>query len=80
MTATRILIRLLHKPACALLVACAVSSTGCQWMQTRYQSLRGEGFKDQTGVSLRGDTTDAKPSGFFTDKRSDQIEQNLGGF
>ena len=65
----------------AVIVACALAMTGCQWMQTRYDSLRGEGFKDnQTGNSLRGDTSDARPSGFFTDKRSDQIEQNLGGF
>jgi hypothetical protein len=63
------------------IVACALSTSGCQWMQTRYESLRGEGFKDhQSGTSLRGDTSDARPSGFFTDKRSDQIEQNLGGF
>ena len=72
--------RLLLKPFCLGLIACALLSTGCQWVNTRYQSLRGDGFKDQGSTSLRGDTADAKPSGFFTDKRSDQIEQNLGGF
>lgn len=65
-----------------VLTACLFASSGCQWMQTRYEALRGEGFKGahQDGMSLRGDVRDAKPSGFFTDKRSDQIEQNLGGF
>jgi hypothetical protein len=64
------------------LVLCALSTMGCQWVHTRYEALRGPGFNDmnQGGVSVRGDANEAKPSGFFTDKRSDQIEQNLGGF
>jgi len=82
MTASEIVYRVLRTSVCAVGFAIiAAGLTGCQWAQTHYQSLRGEGFKDyQGGSSLRGDTGDAKPSGFFTDKRSDQIEQNLGGF
>jgi len=41
-----------------------------------------EGFpewSDKGGPGVRGNATAAKPSGFFTDKRSDQIEQDLGG-
>jgi len=47
-----------------------------------WESLRGEGFpewSDKGGPGVRGNATAAKPSGFFTDKRSDQIEQDLGG-
>jgi hypothetical protein len=65
---------------CALALA-VLSLSGCQWAKTRYEELRGPGFNDYSaGGGVRGDTTQAKPSGFFTDKRSDQIEQNLGGF
>jgi hypothetical protein len=82
MTATDILNRVLRTIVCAAGgVVCSSGLIGCKWMETKYESIRGEGFKDyQPGNSLRGDTSDAKPSGFFTDKRSDQIEQNLGGF
>ena len=55
------------------------AAPGCAW----YDSLRGEGFQTWNdslgGGSMRGPTQSAEPSGFFTDKRSDQIEKNLGG-
>ena len=60
----------------ALLTGAAVS--GCTWVD----SLRGDGFQtwNQTlGNCLRGNPNATQPSGFFTDSRSDQIEQNLGG-
>jgi hypothetical protein len=47
----------------------------------RYEALRGEGFP-QAVHSMSGglrEQSEAKPSGFFFDKRSDQIEQSLGG-
>jgi len=47
-----------------------------------WDSLKGEGFPDWNetlGTGVRGSTT-ARPSGFFTDRRSEQIEQRLGGF
>lgn len=55
------------------------TSSGCAW----YEQLKGPGFSygsDSAGGSMRGKNSDAKPSGFFTDKRSEQIEQSLGGF
>ncbi len=65
----------------ALLVAgsvCATCTTGCRWTDT----LKGEGFpawSETMGAGARGNGPEAKPSGFFTDRRSEQIEQNLGG-
>lgn len=49
-------------------------SSGCE----RY---KGAGFPqwNQSLGGMRGASKDAKPSGFFTDRRSEQIEQNLGG-
>jgi hypothetical protein len=61
-----------------VLLVCA-TAPGCAW----YDSLRGDGFQTWNdslgGGSMRGPTESAEPSGFFTDKRSDQIEKNLGG-
>jgi len=54
-----------------------LSASGCAY----YDKLRGTGFhREPVSGSMRGSTDDAKPSGFFTDKRSDEIEKNLGGF
>jgi hypothetical protein len=53
-------------------------SPGCQWRE----QLKGDGFpawNESLGAGARGSSTEAKPSGFFTDRRSEQIEQNLGG-
>jgi hypothetical protein len=52
--------------------------SGCKF----YEQLRGNGFATRETVSekIRGEDTDAKPSGYFTDKRSDEIEKHLGGF
>jgi len=65
------------------IVAAGLSAPGCTMTPRQYwESLRGEGFtgwSDKAGAGVRGDTSAAKPSGFFTDRRSDQIEQDLGG-
>lgn len=58
--------------------ACATCGAGCRWTDT----LKGEGFpawSETMGAGARGNGPEAKPSGFFTDRRSEQIEQNLGG-
>ena len=55
---------------------------GCQTPQAWLESMKGDGFpgwSDTLGSSVRGDNPSAKPSGFFTDRRSEQIEQSLGG-
>ena len=62
----------------ALLCACCGASAGCHWIDT----LKGDGFpawSDSIGAAARGHNPSAQPSGFFTDRRSEQIEQNLGG-
>ena len=65
------------------MAAAGLSAPGCTMTPRQYwDSLRGEGFpewSDKTASGVRGDAKGAKPSGFFTDKRSDQIEQDLGG-
>jgi hypothetical protein len=51
---------------------------GCAW----FDSVRGDGFQtwnQSLGGTIRSNDPAAQPSGFFTDKRSEQIEQNLGG-
>jgi hypothetical protein len=64
-------------------LAALLLAPGCTMTPRQYwESLRGEGFpewSDKTAAGVRGNTQSAKPSGFFTDKRSDQIEQDLGG-
>jgi len=57
-------------------------SSGCQSPRQFWDSLKGEGFPEWSGQmagGVRGKASDAQPSGFFTDRRSEQIEQNLGG-
>lgn len=54
-----------------------LTANGCAW----FQQLKGPGFGyDTSGGGMRGKNTDAKPSGFLFDKRSEEIEKNLGGF
>ncbi|QDU27301.1 hypothetical protein ETAA8_23880 [Anatilimnocola aggregata] len=60
------------------LAMCLVTGSGCQW----YEKLKGPGFShwnDSFGGGMRGKDPDAKPSGLFTDRRSEEIEKNLGG-
>ena len=54
-------------------------STGCGY----FDRLKGTGFggtRAPVSGSVRTNADSAQPSGFFTDKRSDEIEKNLGGF
>ena len=64
--------------ALVAILALAALSSGCRWAET----LKGEGFptwSESLGAGARGADPAAKPSGFFTDRRSEQIERNLGG-
>jgi hypothetical protein len=69
--------------AVSALMTCACLS-GCQgnpWSQWN-ETIKGNGFpawNSALGEGARGSNPEAKPSGFFTDRRSEQIEQNLGG-
>ena len=68
-------------PQCRLLLitlAAMLAIPGCAW----FDSLRGDGFQtwnQSLGGGMRGTNPSAQPSGFFTDRRSEQIERNLGG-
>jgi len=68
----------------SLSAAAALSATGCSTTPRQFwESLKGNGFpewSDKLGASTRGPAAANKPSGFFTDRRSEQIERDLGGF
>ena len=67
----------------AALATAALSTGGCTTTPTQYwDKLKGNGFpgwSETMGAGVRGNN-DSKPSGFFTDRRSEQIEKDLGGF
>ena len=59
-------------------IAALVAMPGCTWVD----SLRGDGFQSwnqSLGSGMRGADEAAKSSGFFTDRRSEEIEKSLGG-
>ena len=64
-----------------LATAVALSAlSGCTVTPREYwEALKGEGFPGSSDSGMRGNTNDVKPSGFFTDRRSEQIEKSLGG-
>lgn len=66
------------------LIVVATWMTSCTTTPRQYwESLKGEGFpgwSESMAGGARADTKPAKPSGFFTDRRSEQIEKDLGGF
>jgi len=63
--------------------AAALCAGGCTTTPRQFwESLKGDGFpgwSDELASGVRANK-DAKPSGFFTDRRSEQIEKDLGGF
>jgi hypothetical protein len=68
--------------AAATLAVIGMSCPGCHTPAQWFDSLKGEGFpqwSEEMGSGMRGTGAKAEPSGFFTDRRSEQIEQNLGG-
>jgi hypothetical protein len=72
----------LYRMACCFALALLLAaSLGCQSANTYYDSLKGEGFPAWSNSmgGARGNNPNARPSGFFTDRRSEQIEQSLGG-
>ncbi|HEY2410771.1 MAG TPA: hypothetical protein VGI40_00930 [Pirellulaceae bacterium] len=67
---------------CSLISLCA--AVGCTASSRfNWDTLKGPGFPGWTEpLSARtgADSPAAKSSGFFTDRRSEQIEKDLGGF
>ncbi len=68
---------------CGLILSIvSLLTAGCT-TPLNWETLKGPGFpgyNDQTTARTRPGTPTPKPSGHFTDRRSEQIEQNLGGF
>jgi hypothetical protein len=66
-----------------LITAAAICALGCSATPRQcWESLKGDGFpgwSESLAAGARGNAQAAKPSGFFTDRRSDQIEKDLGG-
>jgi len=65
-----------------MVVAALFAVSGCANPHQYWEALKGEGFpewNENMAASAGGDASKAKPSGFFTDRRSEQIEQHLGG-
>jgi hypothetical protein len=70
------------RPLAAICLAAALGLCGCQWTRQQYDSLKGAGFpewSEKMNGGARGNSPETKPSGFFTDRRSEQIEKSLGG-
>jgi hypothetical protein len=66
-----------------VVIVVAAFTVGCSTTPRQvWESLKGDGFpgwSDRLGSGIRGNPNSARPSGFFTDRRSEQIEQDLGG-
>lgn len=64
-----------------VIVAVLICAAGCSTTPRQaWESLKGEGFPGWSETAGMRGTKDAKSSGFFTDRRSEQIEKDLGGF
>jgi hypothetical protein len=59
-------------------IGALIAAPGCTWVD----SLRGNGFQSwnqSLGNGMRGGDPAATSSGYFTDRRSEEIEKSLGG-
>jgi hypothetical protein len=69
--------------ALSAILALELTALGCSVTPRQYwEALKGDGFpqwSEKIGKGVSRDGQGAQPSGFFTDRRSEQIEQNLGG-
>ncbi len=64
-----------------MIVVALLCVAGCSTTPRQaWESLKGEGFPGWSENSGVRGAKDAKSSGFFTDRRSEQIEKDLGGF
>jgi hypothetical protein len=65
----------------SVIIAVLFCASGCTMTQRQaWESLKGEGFPEWSETAGMRGATNAKSSGFFTDRRSEQIEKDLGGF
>ena len=64
-----------------VVVPVLLCAAGCSMTPRQaWESLKGEGFPGWSETSSVRGTKEARSSGFFTDRRSEQIEKDLGGF
>jgi hypothetical protein len=73
---------LASSPRVFVIAAALSCAAGCTTTPRQcWESLKGEGFSgwsDGLASGVRGNK-DARPSGYFTDRKSEQIEKDLGG-
>lgn len=67
-----------------LLVLLGLATPGCSWIQKNWtRKLEGDAEFPEWSQSMSGSarpkSSEAKPSGLLFDKRSQEIEKNLGG-
>lgn len=62
-----------------LLVPLLFLGTSCQWLKNEVAGESFPSWNSSLGTNLRGEPSKNKPSGFFFDKKSQEIEQSLGG-
>ena len=63
------------------IVAALLCAAGCTTTPRQmWESLKGDGFPEWSETPGMRGAKSAKSSGFFTDRRSEQIEKDLGGF
>jgi hypothetical protein len=70
-----------HRLVIAAALICGGGCTSAP--QQQWESLKGDGFpgwSERLASGARGNVQGAQASGFFTDRRSEQIEKDLGGF
>jgi hypothetical protein len=68
----------------AFAVALGFCLSGCSWLKSLKTTEEDPAFpgwsnKMSSGVRTQGKEKEAKPSGLLFDKRSQEIEKNLGG-
>jgi len=61
------------------IVAFGTGCAGSRWPWNVRAPDSFPSWSEQLSSGLRGEAAAARPSGFFTDPRSDQIEKSLGG-
>lgn len=64
---------------CGAVAAASAGCAGCRWPWGATEAESFPPWSEQLSTGLRGEAQAARPSGFFTDPRSHQIEKSLGG-
>lgn len=65
--------------ALLLLIFTVASHSGCAWLKNEIGGEEFQPWNSTLGSGMRGDTSKSKHSGFFFDRKSQEIEKSLGG-